>query len=57
MLSEVITWLPLLRARAIENQCWVVAPAQVGIPADIAVYRAVGCRECRNTGYHGRHAT
>jgi predicted amidohydrolase len=24
-------WLPLLRARAIENQCWVVAPAQVGV--------------------------
>jgi predicted amidohydrolase len=24
-------WLPLLRARAIENQCWVVAPAQVGL--------------------------
>lgn len=23
-------WLPLLRARAIENQCWIVAPAQVG---------------------------
>ena len=23
-------WLPLLRARAIENQCWVVAPTQVG---------------------------
>ena len=23
-------WLPLLRARAIENQSWVVAPAQVG---------------------------
>ena len=23
-------WLPLLRARAIENLCWVVAPAQVG---------------------------
>lgn len=23
-------WLPLLRARAIENQAWVVAPAQVG---------------------------
>jgi predicted amidohydrolase len=23
-------WMPLLRARAIENQCWVVAPAQVG---------------------------
>jgi len=24
-------WLPLLRARAIENQCWLVAPAQVGV--------------------------
>lgn len=23
-------WMPLLQARAIENQCWVVAPAQVG---------------------------
>jgi predicted amidohydrolase len=23
-------WMPLLRARAIENQCWVVAPAQWG---------------------------
>ncbi len=23
-------WLPLLRARAIENQCWVLAPAQHG---------------------------
>lgn len=23
-------WMTLLRARAIENQCWVVAPAQVG---------------------------
>ena len=23
-------WFPLLRARAIENQCWVVAPAQYG---------------------------
>lgn len=24
-------WMPLLQARAIENQCWVVAPAQAGI--------------------------
>ena len=24
-------WMPLLQARAIENQCWVVAPAQVGV--------------------------
>ncbi|HNQ72028.1 MAG TPA: GspE/PulE family protein [Verrucomicrobiota bacterium] len=30
--------------------------AQVGIPAGETLYRAVGCRECRQTGYHGRHA-
>jgi general secretion pathway protein E/type IV pilus assembly protein PilB len=30
--------------------------AQLGIPAETTVFRAVGCRECRNTGYHGRHA-
>lgn len=27
-------WMPLLRARAIENQCWVVAPGQVGTHDD-----------------------
>ncbi|MDB6030338.1 MAG: xpsE 3 [Verrucomicrobiales bacterium] len=30
--------------------------AQVNIPANTPVYRAVGCRECRQTGYHGRRA-
>ena len=29
---------------------------QLGFPANIPVYRAVGCRECRQTGYHGRRA-
>jgi general secretion pathway protein E/type IV pilus assembly protein PilB len=29
---------------------------QVGIPANATIYRSVGCRECRNTGFHGRHA-
>ncbi len=28
----------------------------LGLPADTPVYRAVGCRECRQTGYHGRRA-
>ncbi len=28
----------------------------VGIPANAPIYRSVGCRECRNTGFHGRHA-
>ncbi|MCS7338488.1 MAG: GspE/PulE family protein [Verrucomicrobiae bacterium] len=30
--------------------------AQLEWPADVPVYRAVGCRECRGTGYFGRHA-
>ena len=30
--------------------------AQVGIPAATTIYKSVGCRECRNTGFHGRHA-
>jgi general secretion pathway protein E/type IV pilus assembly protein PilB len=30
--------------------------AQVGIPADTVIYRSVGCRECRQTGFYGRHA-
>jgi general secretion pathway protein E/type IV pilus assembly protein PilB len=28
---------------------------QVGIPANTTIYRSVGCRECRQTGFHGRH--
>ena len=28
--------------------------AQVATLSEAAIYRAVGCRECRNTGYHGR---
>jgi general secretion pathway protein E/type IV pilus assembly protein PilB len=30
--------------------------AQVGIAPEIPIYRAVGCQECRNTGFYGRRA-
>jgi type II secretory ATPase GspE/PulE/Tfp pilus assembly ATPase PilB-like protein len=30
--------------------------AGVGIPANVKIYDSVGCRECRNTGFFGRHA-
>jgi general secretion pathway protein E/type IV pilus assembly protein PilB len=30
--------------------------AKLGIPADKTIYKSVGCRECRNTGFYGRHA-
>src|SRR5450756_783558 len=29
---------------------------QLGITANATIYKSVGCRECRNTGFHGRHA-
>jgi type II secretion system protein E len=33
-----------------------VYKTKIGLPADTVVFRAVGCRECRQTGYHGRRA-
>ena len=30
--------------------------AKLGIPAEHLIYKSVGCRECRNTGFFGRHA-
>jgi general secretion pathway protein E/type IV pilus assembly protein PilB len=29
---------------------------QVGIPSSTVIFRSVGCRECRQTGFMGRHA-
>ena len=29
---------------------------KLGIPSDKTIYKSVGCRECRNTGFFGRHA-
>jgi type II secretion system protein E len=29
---------------------------QLGLPTETPIYRAVGCRECRQTGYFGRRA-
>lgn len=33
-------WEPILRARAIENQCWLIAPGQVGLHLEPAGERA-----------------
>jgi type II secretory ATPase GspE/PulE/Tfp pilus assembly ATPase PilB-like protein len=30
--------------------------AKLGIPAENTIYKSVGCKECRNTGFFGRHA-
>lgn len=29
---------------------------KLGIPLEKTIYKSVGCRECRNTGFYGRHA-
>ncbi len=50
--------------RVLCKQCKVVDDSptaqtfkvRLGIPASHPTYRSVGCRECRNTGFHGRHA-
>jgi general secretion pathway protein E/type IV pilus assembly protein PilB len=34
----------------------VAFKVQLGIPANVTLYKSVGCRECRNTGFFGRHA-
>jgi general secretion pathway protein E/type IV pilus assembly protein PilB len=34
----------------------VAFKAQVGIPPSTVIYRSVGCRACRQTGFLGRHA-
>jgi len=33
-----------------------VFKVKLGIPAETTIYRSVGCRDCRNTGFHGRQA-
>ena len=35
-------WHPLMRARAIENQCWVIAPAQCGSHDDGGLRESYG---------------
>ncbi|HEX3308465.1 MAG TPA: nitrilase-related carbon-nitrogen hydrolase, partial [Streptosporangiaceae bacterium] len=35
-------WEPLMRARAIENQCWVIAPAQHGDHDDAGIKASWG---------------
>jgi type II secretory ATPase GspE/PulE/Tfp pilus assembly ATPase PilB-like protein len=30
--------------------------AQLGIPPETTIYKSVGCRACRNTGFFGRRA-
>ena len=29
---------------------------KLGIPAETKIFKSIGCRECRNTGFFGRHA-
>jgi type II secretory ATPase GspE/PulE/Tfp pilus assembly ATPase PilB-like protein len=45
------------RCKQVDNSPAALAfKVQVGIPANVPIYRSVGCRECRQTGFYGRHA-
>jgi type II secretion system protein E len=46
---------PLCKAHD-DSRTTIEYKARAGIPSATRVYRAVGCRECRNTGFHGRRA-
>jgi general secretion pathway protein E len=30
--------------------------SKIGIPQNATIYKSIGCKECRNTGFFGRHA-
>jgi type II secretory ATPase GspE/PulE/Tfp pilus assembly ATPase PilB-like protein len=45
------------KCRAVDDSTTSTAlKAQLGFPADTVLYRSVGCRDCRNTGFVGRRA-
>ena len=43
--------------KAVDNSARAHAfKLKLGIAADKTIYKSIGCRECRNTGFFGRHA-
>ena len=39
-----------------ESKTAMALKEKLGMSAETKLYKAIGCRECRNTGFHGRHA-
>ena len=39
-----------------DSKTAVVLKTKLGFAAEQVIYKSVGCRECRNTGFFGRHA-
>jgi len=39
-----------------ESPAALAVKTHIGIPAAVPIFRSVGCRACRQTGFHGRHA-
>jgi type II secretory ATPase GspE/PulE/Tfp pilus assembly ATPase PilB-like protein len=57
VLAQRLVRLLCPRCKQIDTSDTISAlKAQFGLPAEAPIYRAVGCRECRQTGYHGRRA-
>jgi general secretion pathway protein E/type IV pilus assembly protein PilB len=45
------------RCKAVDDSANArIYKARIGIPDTAVIHRSVGCRECRNTGFHGRRA-
>jgi general secretion pathway protein E/type IV pilus assembly protein PilB len=57
VLAQRLVRLLCPHCRAVDNSpLALVYKERIGLPRETTLYRAVGCRECRQTGYHGRHA-
>lgn len=57
VLAQRLVRLLCPRCKAVDDSpATMVYKTRIGIPAATRVYRAVGCRECRQTGFHGRRA-
>ena len=57
VLAQRLVRLLCPHCKAVDDSPLALAyKARIGIPEETILYRAVGCRECRQTGYHGRHA-
>lgn len=57
VLAQRLVRLLCPRCKAVDDSPAAEAyRGRIGIPAETPIYRAVGCRECRQTGFHGRQA-
>ena len=57
VLAQRLVRLLCKKCRAVDESATArTYKARIGIPESTVIYKSVGCRDCRNTGFHGRRA-